>query len=258
MSNTALGLTALLLVIPIIISYKEGLHIIKDLIVATVRAVVQLIILGFLLHYIFKINDKWLLVLCVFVIIVNASWNTISRSSPVMHHVFLISFVAIFVGTALPLAGTIATGAIQFTANEVIPVGGMLANNGLIAINLAYQNLDRAFVQDGTNIESKLSLAATPKLASKGAIRESIRLAIVPTIDSVKTYGLVSIPGMMTGLIIGGVPPLQAIKFQLLVVFIHTTATIMSALIATYLSYGQFFNARHQLVARNTDVKSES
>ncbi|HCY8782376.1 TPA: iron export ABC transporter permease subunit FetB [Staphylococcus aureus] len=258
MSNTALGLTALLLVIPIIISYKEGLHIIKDLIVATVRAVVQLIILGFLLHYIFKINDKWLLVLCVFVIIVNASWNTISRSSPVMHHVFLISFVAIFVATALPLAGTIATGAIQFTANEVIPIGGMLANNGLIAINLAYQNLDRAFVQDGTNIESKLSLAATPKLASKGAIRESIRLAIVPTIDSVKTYGLVSIPGMMTGLIIGGVPPLQAIKFQLLVVFIHTTATIMSALIATYLSYGQFFNARHQLVARNTDVKSES
>ncbi|HIE6304088.1 TPA: ABC transporter permease [Staphylococcus aureus] len=258
MSNTALGVTALLLVIPIIISYKEGLHIIKDLIVATLRAVVQLIILGFLLHYIFKINDKWLLVLCVFVIIVNASWNTISRSSPVMHHVFLISFVAIFVGTALPLAGTIATGAIQFTANEVIPIGGMLANNGLIAINLAYQNLDRAFVQDGTNIESKLSLAATPKLASKGAIRESIRLAIVPTIDSVKTYGLVSIPGMMTGLIIGGVPPLQAIKFQLLVVFIHTTATIMSALIATYLSYGQFFNARHQLVARNTDVKSES
>ncbi|HFJ5106957.1 TPA: iron export ABC transporter permease subunit FetB [Staphylococcus aureus] len=253
MSNTALGLTALLLVIPIIISYKEGLHIIKDLIVATLRAVVQLIILGFLLHYIFKINDKWLLVLCVFVIIVNASWNTISRSSPVMHHVFLISFVAIFVGTALPLAGTIATGAIQFTANEVIPIGGMLANNGLIAINLAYQNLDRAFVQDGTNIESKLSLAATPKLASKGAIRESIRLAIVPTIDSVKTYGLVSIPGMMTGLIIGGVPPLQAIKFQLLVVFIHTTATIMSALIATYLSYGQFFNARHQLVARNLE-----
>ncbi|HHD0079357.1 TPA: iron export ABC transporter permease subunit FetB [Staphylococcus aureus] len=258
MSNTALGLTALLLVIPIIISYKEGLHIIKDLIVATLRAVVQLIILGFLLHYIFKINDKWLLVLCVFVIIVNASWNTISRSSPVMHHVFLISFVAIFVGTALSLVGTIATGAIQFTANEVIPIGGMLANNGLIAINLAYQNLDRAFVQDGTNIESKLSLAATTKLASKGAIRESIRLAIVPTIDSVKTYGLVSIPGMMTGLIIGGVPPLQAIKFQLLVVFIHTTATIMSALIATYLSYGQFFNARHQLVARNTDVKSES
>ena len=86
----------------------------------------------------------------------------------------------------LPLAATVATGAIKFTANEVIPIGGMLANNGLIAINLAYQNLERAFVQDVSDIESKLTLAATPKLASKSAIRESIRLAIVPTIDSVK------------------------------------------------------------------------
>ena len=175
MSNTALCLTALLLFIPILISYKEGLHIIKDLVVATIRATIQLLILGFLLHYIFKINDKWLLILCVLVIIINASWNTIQRASPVMHHVFWISFVAIFVGTALPLAGTIATGAIDFTANEVIPIGGMLANNGLIAINLAYQNLDRAFVQDVSEIESKLTLAATPKLASKSSIRESIR-----------------------------------------------------------------------------------
>ena len=242
MSNTALCLTALLLLIPIFISYKEGLHIIKDLVIATIRATIQLLILGFLLHYIFEINEKWLLVLCVLVIIINASWNTISRASPVMHHVFWISFVAIFVGTA----------------NEVIPIGGMLANNGLIAINLAYQNLERAFVQDVSDIESKLTLAATPKLASKSAIRESIRLAIVPTIDSVKTYGLVSIPGMMTGLIIGGVDPLQAIKFQLLVVFIHTTATIMSALIATYMSYGQFFNARHQLIARTQRTRQSS
>ena len=100
-------------------------------------------------------------------------------------------------------------------------------------------------------IESKLALGANPKIASKATIRESVKTAIVPTIDSVKTYGLVSIPGMMTGLIIGGVPPLQAIKFQLLVVFIHTTATIISALIATYLSYRQFFNHRDQLVGRN-------
>ncbi|PNZ27639.1 ABC transporter ATP-binding protein [Staphylococcus petrasii] len=257
MSNTALCLTALLLLIPIIISYKEGLHIIKDLVIASLRAVIQLLILGFVLNYIFKIDEAWILILAVLIIIINASWNTINRASPVMHHVFIISFIAIFIGTALPLAATVLAGAIDFKANEVIPIGGMLANNGLIAINLAYQNLDRAFVKDIAGIESKLTLAASPKLASKDAIRESIRMAIVPTIDSVKTYGLVSIPGMMTGLIIGGVPPLQAIKFQLLVVFIHTTATIMSALIATYLSYNQFFNARHQLIARNNDIQED-
>ena len=251
MSTTALAITALLLLFPIIVSYVEKLHIIKDLVVATVRAVIQLVILGFILHFIFDVDQKWLLLLFVLVIIINASWNTVSRASEGMHHVFWISFISIFIGVAIPLAGVIITGAIDFTPNEVIPIAGMLGNNGLIAINLAYQNLDREFVKQMDEIESKLALGANPKLASKATIRESVKTAIVPTIDSVKTYGLVSIPGMMTGLIIGGVPPLQAIKFQLLVVFIHTTATIISALIATYLSYRQFFNHRDQLVGRN-------
>ncbi|MGP5092454.1 ABC transporter permease [Staphylococcus equorum] len=251
MSTTALVLTGLLLIFPMIVSYKEKLHIIKDLLVATTRAVVQLVILGYLLHFIFDVNQKWLLLLFVFIIIINASWNTISRASPVMHHVFWISFAAIFIGVALPLAGVIITGAIQFKPNEVIPIAGMLGSNGLIAINLAYQNLDREFVKEMSRIEAKLALGATPKLSSKTTIRESVKTAIVPTIDSVKTYGIVSIPGMMTGLIIGGVDPLEAVKFQLMVVFIHTTATIMSALIATYLSYKQFFNHRNQLIGRH-------
>lgn len=251
MSTTALTLTGLLLLFPIIVSYKEKLHIIKDLLIATVRAIIQLIILGFLLHFIFGVNQTWLLIVFVLVIIINASWNTISRASPVMHHVFWISFVAIFVGVALPLVGVVLTGAIEFKPNEVIPIAGMLGSNGLIAINLAYQNLDREFVKEMSQIESKLALGANPKLSSKETIRNSVKTAIVPTIDSVKTYGIVSIPGMMTGLIIGGVEPLQAVKFQLMVVFIHTTATIMSALIATYLSYKQFFNHRDQLISRH-------
>lgn len=255
MSTTALALTGLLLLFPIIVSYKEKLHIIKDLLIATVRAIIQLIILGFLLHFIFGVNQAWLLIVFVLVIIINASWNTISRASPVMHHVFWISFVAIFVGVALPLVGVVLTGAIEFKPNEVIPIAGMLGSNGLIAINLAYQNLDREFVKEMSQIESKLALGANPKLSSKKTIRNSVKTAIVPTIDSVKTYGIVSIPGMMTGLIIGGVEPLQAVKFQLMVVFIHTTATIMSALIATYLSYKQFFNHRDQLIGRHLNQK---
>ncbi|WP_436951004.1 ABC transporter permease [Staphylococcus shinii] len=251
MSTTALALTGLLLLFPIIVSYKEKLHIIKDLLIATLRAVVQLVILGYLLHFIFGVNQKWLLLTFVLIIIVNASWNTISRASPVMHHVFWISFISIFVGVALPLFGVILTGAIQFKPNEVIPIAGMLGSNGLIAINLAYQNLDKEFVKEMSQIEAKLALGANPKLSSKATIRNSIKTAIVPTIDSVKTYGIVSIPGMMTGLILGGVAPLEAVKFQLMVVFIHTTATIMSALIATYLSYKQFFNHRDQLIGRH-------
>ena len=107
-----------LLIIPIAISYKEGLHIIKDLVVASIRAVVQLLILGLILEYIFKIDQVWILLIAVLVIIINASWNTINRASPVMHHVFWISFVSIFISTAIPLACTVPVSYTHLRAHE--------------------------------------------------------------------------------------------------------------------------------------------
>lgn len=251
MSTTSLLLTSLLLLIPILISFKERLHIAKDLMIAAVRAVIQLMIIGYLLEFVFRLEEVWIVLILIVVIMINAALNTRRRASPVMNHVFLISFAGIATGAVLSLGGVLLTGAISFKPNEIIPIAGMVGSNGMIAINLSYQNLNRIFTKETDSIESKLSLGAPPSLAAKDAIRESIKVAIVPTIDSVKTYGLVSIPGMMTGLIIAGVPPLQAIKFQLMVVFIHTTATIISALVATYLSYKQFFNQRHQLIQIN-------
>ncbi len=253
MSTTSLLLTSLLLLIPILISFKERLHIAKDLIVAAIRAVIQLVIIGYLLEFVFKLEQVWIVIALIVVIMINAAANTRKRASKIMHHVFWVSFAGIMTGVVLSLGGVLLTGAISFKPNEIIPVAGMVGSNGMIAINLSYQNLDRIFTKETESIEAKLSLGAGPSLAAKEAIRESIKVAIVPTIDSVKTYGLVSIPGMMTGLIIAGVPPLQAIKFQLMVVFIHTTATIISALVATYLSYRQFFNYRHQLIQIKAD-----
>src|SRR5699024_1192002 len=96
MSTTALVLTGTLLLFPIIVSYKEKLHIIKDLLIATIRAVVQLVILGYLLHFIFDVNQAWLLLLFVLIIIVNASWNTISRSLLFLHNFLWFSFISLF------------------------------------------------------------------------------------------------------------------------------------------------------------------
>ncbi|UXR78916.1 MULTISPECIES: iron export ABC transporter permease subunit FetB [unclassified Staphylococcus] len=251
MSTTSLVLTALLLLVPITISYKERLFIAKDLIIAAVRAVIQLVIIGYMLEFVFKLETTWIVLGLILVIMINAAANTIKRASSIMKHVFWISFTAIMSGALISLGGVLLTGAISMKPNELIPIAGMVGSNGMIAINLSYQNLDRIFTKETAAIEAKLSLGAEPILAAKDAIRESIKVAIVPTIDSVKTYGLVSIPGMMTGLIIAGVPPLEAIKFQLMVVFIHTTATIISAFVSTYLSYRQFFNHRHQLIQMN-------
>ncbi|WP_186364892.1 ABC transporter permease, partial [Staphylococcus hominis] len=125
----------------------------------------------------------------------------------------------------------------------------------LIPISFTYQNLHPPFLPHLHHIQSNLTLPPTPNLASKRAIRETIPFPILPTIHSLKTYALLSIPPIITPLIIPAIPPLQPIKFQLLLLFIHTTPTIISPFIPTYLTYPQFFNAPHQLLPPTTNIK---
>ncbi len=89
MSTTSLLLTSLLLLIPILISFKERLHIAKDLIVAAIRAVIQLVIIGYLLEFVFKLEQVWIVIALIVVIMINAAANTRKRASKIMHHVFL-------------------------------------------------------------------------------------------------------------------------------------------------------------------------
>ena len=85
-------------------------------------------------------------------------------------------------------------------------------------------------------------------MASARLIRESIRASLIPTVDSAKTVGLVSLPGMMSGLIFAGIDPVKAIKYQIMVTFMLLSTASLSTIIACYLTYRKFYNARHQLV----------
>ncbi|EJA1889130.1 ABC transporter permease, partial [Staphylococcus pseudintermedius] len=88
MSTTSLLLTSLLLLIPILVSFKERLHIAKDLIIAAIRAVIQLVIIGYLLEFVFKLETTWIVLLLILVIMVNAAANTQKRKPEVVQHAF--------------------------------------------------------------------------------------------------------------------------------------------------------------------------
>ena len=123
----------------------------------------------------------------------------------------------------------------------------MVVSNSMVAINLSYKNLNTTFSSKRNEVEVKLALGATAKVASKEILKDSIKLSIMPSIDSAKTLGIVSLPGMMTGLILAGSSPLMAIKFQIMVTFMILSSTSIATLIATYISYKSFFNERSQL-----------
>ncbi len=118
---------------------------------------------------------------------------------------------------------------------QVIPIAGMIAGNAMVAVGLCYNNLGQRVISEQQQIQEKLSLGATPKQASAILIRDSIRAALIPTVDSAKTVGLVSLPGMMSGLIFAGIDLVKAIKYQIMVTLLLSTASLST--IIAYLTY---------------------
>lgn len=245
-TNQSLGLALVLVVVALLVSKKEKLGLEKDIIWSVARAIVQLIIVGYVLKYIFAVNNALLTVLMVLFICLNAAQNAKKRSRNIDNG-FVISFIAITVGTTLTLTVLIVSGSIEFLPMQVIPISGMIAGNAMVAVGLCYSNLNQRFADNQQKILEMLSLGAGSKLASGSIIRDSIRSAMIPTVDAAKTVGLVSLPGMMSGLIFAGIDPVKAIKYQIMVTFMLLATASISTIIAGYMAYRRFFNARVQL-----------
>ncbi len=245
-TNTSLALSMLLVVVAMLISHKEKLALEKDILWSVCRAVIQLIIVGYVLKYIFGVNHAALTLLMVLFICFNAAWNAQKRSKYI-DKAFLSSFIAITVGAGLTLTVLVLTGSIEFAPMQVIPIAGMVAGNAMVAVGLCYNQLGLRFHSEQQQIQEKLSLGATPKMASAGLIRDSIRASLIPTIDSAKT-----VAGEPAGddvrLIFAGIDPVKAIKYQIMVTFMLLSTASLSTIIACYLTYRKFYNSRHQLV----------
>jgi putative ABC transport system permease protein len=245
-NNWSLIFAFTLVLVSIIISAKERLGLEKDTIISVIRAVIQLIIVGYILKYIIHLNNVLLTLAMTLIIIFNAAYNAMKRD-PNPDRKFWHSLIAELVGSYLVLAILIFSGAIKPLPMQVIPITGMIAGNEMVAVGLCYKTLNASFHDQRQQVLEKLALGADIKLASQTILRRSIKTAMQPTIDSAKTVGLVNLPGMMSGLIFAGVDPVYAIKYQIMITFMLLAATALGSVIAGYLAYKNYFNSRLQL-----------
>jgi len=246
MSNVSLALTFTLVLIALALSYKEKLGLEKDMLIGSIRAVVQLTIIGFILKFIFHLDNIIFTSIILLIMVYNASAVAAKRGAGV-EQALLISFTAILSGLVITLGGLIVFGAITYEPSQVIPISGMVVGNSMVATSLLFKTLLSNFQTKREEIEVKLCLGATPKEASINLIRDSIKTAMLPTFDSMKTLGIVQLPGMMTGLILAGVAPETAIKYQIMVAFMLAGAVTISSFVASYWSYRSFFTKLFQL-----------
>ena len=246
-SISSMLVSSLLVFVSLFFVYIQKLKLEKEIIISVIRAIIQLIVVGYLLNYIFGLKSPIFTTFLLIFMTYNAAYNAAKRGKGVKNGV-LISFISITVGTTSTLVILVFSGVIKYEAYQIIPIGGMIISNAMVAMGLSFKQMSSAFKNKREEVETKLSLGADILPASVEIIKDSIKTGMLPTIDSTKTLGIVSLPGMMTGLILAGTPPVNAIKYQIIVAFMLFSTTAISSFIACYMSYKNFFNDRKQLI----------
>lgn len=239
--------SSVLVLVSLFFAYFQKLKLEKEIIISVIRAIIQLVIIGYLLNYIFGMKSPIFTTFLLVFMTFNASNNAAKRGKGVKNGV-LIAFISIAVGSISTITILVLSGVIKYEAYQIIPVGGMIISNSMVALGLSFKQMSSAFKNKREEVETKLSLGADILPSSIEIIRDSIKTGMLPTIDSTKTLGIVSLPGMMTGLILAGTSPVNAIKYQIIVAFMLLSTTAISSFLACYMSYRNFFNDRKQLI----------
>ena len=246
-----LAAAAGMVVIAAVISIVLKLRMEKDLLVATARAFIQLMLVGYILDWIFEL-DRWYLVGAWLLMMVGtASYNAMRRQTRRFRG--LVPRFALSISGSAAIAIALGVGLVVrpspfWNPQYLIPIGGMIVGNAMSSGALAINRLTSEMKTRSGEIEAALSLGASPHLASLTAVRASVKAGMLHVISSTMVVGLVHLPGMMTGQIIGGVEPGEAVRYQLVIMYILITSNALSALTSTLLVRGLFFNEREQLV----------
>lgn len=245
-SVISLILSSSLVFIAILLSYYQKLGMGKDIIIAAIRCVVQLVAVGYILQFIFDIRHPAVTTSLLLVIIFNATRNAAQRGEGIPR-VFLLSFLSFVASCAIILSILILTQSISYAPDQVIPITGMIVGNSMSALGLTYRQMLKEFTEGKEQVEAKLALGADVSEASIHIVRSALKTALQPTIDSTKTVGLVALPGMMTGQILAGQDPIQAIKYQIMVMFMILASASIVTFTASFFAYRGFYNAKKQL-----------
>lgn len=247
MTYATLSLTLIFVLIPLVLSKTLKLGLQKDTTIATIRSIIQLLAVGYVLKFVFDAQSFIYIVLMISLMILTATLNARKKGKAIKGITWKIA-TALIIVELLTQGILLGFKIVPATAQYIIPISGMLIGNSMV-LSILFLNRFTAEVESSRDeIELILSLGGTPKQAVQRQLINAIRASMIPTIESQKTIGLVQLPGMMSGQIIGGADPMEAVQFQLLIIFALLTTAALSSVLVGFLSYPTLFNERMQLI----------
>lgn len=239
------------------ISRWQNVALEKDMLIAVTRAFIQLILIGYALNFIFSTqNPFWILL--VVVIMIGVAGFTAGRRGKNVPHSQLVATIAVSVGALLTLGLLITLQVFPFEPRYIIPIAGMIVGNSMTVTGLVMLRLRDDLRLQKPQIEAALALGATREQAVRLQLRRALTTGMTPIVDNTKTVGLIALPGAMTGMILAGASPLEAVQLQIIVMYMLIGAAAFAGLTAGFLTYQQFFTRAHQLVLPSVDNKEQA
>jgi putative ABC transport system permease protein len=235
-----------LVVLAAAISFWRGADLERDIGIATVRSFVQLTLVGYAIKLIFDVDSIWLVLLLLAVMVLFGAITARSRAKKVPES-FIPLLIALALAGGTTLGLVVALGIFEPTPRYLVPVGGMVIGNAMTASAVALNRLGDEMGEARARIEATLALGATAREAAQPTVRRALRSGMITLIDSTKTTGLIFFPGTMVGMLLAGASPTNAVRLQLILLYVLLGSVSISALTATTLAYRNFFTPAAQL-----------
>ena len=238
--------SALLVLIAVAASRWARLGLTRELLWAAIRSFVQLAAVGAVLTILFARAGLLGALAWVAGMVVIAGFVAAGRSKELPNG-RSTAWIAVGVGAATTLGVLLSLGIIEPVPTVVVPVGGMVVSGAMTATNLTMRRLADIAHQQRPDIEARLALGLTPDEAMAPHLQRAVTTALLPAIDSTKVVGLIALPGAMTGLILAGVEPIDAIRYQIVVMYMLLAAAAVSAIVAARLTRRALFDDADRL-----------
>ncbi len=239
-------LAAVLVAIAIGVARWWRIPVAKEMALGSVRSFIQLLAVGYALEVIFDLESLWLIALAILIMMTVGAHAASGRVKQV-RHVFPITFSAMIFGSLVTLATMLVLNIIPLEARYVIPLAGMIISNSMNASALTIDRLASDLKSNRLAIETALSLGKNWREASCHFQQKAVRTGMISILNFMKTVGIVALPGAMTGMILGGAEPLEAVLLQVIVGYMLLSAVTITSIVAVELTVRKFFTPFHQM-----------
>ena len=239
-----------LMLVPLAIFFYLRLGVIRDTLIAMLRMTVQLVLVGLYLKYIFQLNNVVISLTWLVIMLVVANLSILSKAGLRLRALFWRSLAGVTASTLLA-SGWFILVSIRpdplYDARYLVPITGMILGNCLRSNVLSLERFYSGIRRNENEYMTYLMLGATLKEAIRPYLRDAVKAAVNPSIATMSTMGIVSLPGMMTGQILGGALPVEAIKYQIGIMFCIFTSMVVAAFINILLSLSVAFDDHQRL-----------